>query len=610
MKNKKLIFGITAALLPLVFLAIVELSLWLIDAYPQVPLFIEVTENGKDFVQINSQVGERYFNKNLMPVPNLYPQKFTTQKGKNTLRIFCMGGSTTAGFPYEMTVPFPQQLKFLLNAADHPDQEFEVINLGLSAINSFTVVDWIPEVLKHEPDLILLYMGHNEFYGAYGTGSTISFGNNARITRAILKLQKLRLVQLINATLRKLNKPPASTINPTLMEKVIADKFIPGNSVLRMKTQENFASNLDVILGACQSAGVPVILSDLVSNIRDQIPLDVTSNPSNTASHAHELYLKGLNEFGQGDTATAYISLSRAMNADEVPFRANNFINEILHRKAIQFKLPIVNMENAFRHASKTGLPGHDLFCDHLHPNPLGYHLMARQFLATINGANFLSGKSKAPTSGRPLFVTNLDWEIGSLRIFKLINRWPFGNREVDYSEYSASIDENTGRIAKSFLLDHHIWGKAHSEMADFYLDQADLLHAGAEFMAILEMYPEKIEYYGKLVDNAMKTQQWELVKQTCLKALPRTTAKGMFYFNLALAYKESGDLKQAITYTQRAIEAPELTRSQSANIYFTYALLLLDAKKNMDAILVLEALVAEVPGFAQAQKLLQRLKG
>ncbi|NQV30410.1 MAG: hypothetical protein HQ508_05945 [Candidatus Marinimicrobia bacterium] len=609
MKNKKRIFTIIAALLPIFVLAILELSLWLLDAYPQPPLFIDVKERGIDFVQINSAVGERYFNKNIMPVPNLFPQIFPARKGKNTLRIFCLGGSTTGGFPYEMTVPFPQQLKMLLNQ-DYPDREFEVINLGLSAINSFTVVDWIPEVLEQEPDLILLYMGHNEFYGAYGTGSTISFGNNPRVTRAILKLQKLRLVQFINSTVQKLSNPPPANKSPTLMEKVIADKFIPGNSILRMKTQENFGSNLDVILNACQSSGVPVILSDLVSNIRDQTPLDVTSNPGNEGSRAYELYQKGLNEFQQGDTATAYISLSRAMNADEVPFRANNNINDILHEKAVQFKVPIVNMESAFRAASLSGIPGNELFCDHLHPNPIGYHLMANQFNAAIDKMTILPAKAPSALAKGPLFVTDLDWEIGSLHIFKLINRWPFGNRDVDYSEYSATIDENTARIAKSFLLDHHIWGKAHSEMADVYLAQADLQRAGAEYMAILEMYPEKIEYYEKLVDCAMQTQQWELAKQTCLKALPKTTAKGMFYFNLALSHKANGELSPAIMYTQKAIEAPELSRSQSTNIYFTYALLLLDAKKNMDAILVLEALVVEVPDFAQAQKLLKRLKG
>ena len=83
-----------------------------------------------------------------------------------------------------------------------------------------------------------------------------------------------------------------------------------------------------------------------------------------------------------------------------------------------------------------------------------------------------------------------------------------------------------------------------------------------------------------------------------------------MFYFNLALSYRANGELKQAITYTQKAIEAPELTRTQSTNIYYSYALLLLEAKKNMDAIIVLEALVEAVPDFTLAQQLLQRLKG
>lgn len=86
----------------------------------------------------------------------------------------------------------------MLTAA-YPERSFEVINLGLSAINSFTVLDWIPEVIEQDPDLLIIYMGHNEFYGAYGTGATISLGNSGGITRFILSLQRFHLVQLLNS---------------------------------------------------------------------------------------------------------------------------------------------------------------------------------------------------------------------------------------------------------------------------------------------------------------------------------------------------------------------------------------------------------------------------
>ncbi|MCF7826206.1 MAG: hypothetical protein K9M55_05890 [Candidatus Marinimicrobia bacterium] len=602
MKQRKIIFTLLVALIPLAFLGLVELALWMVDAYPQPPLFIEVEESDQPFIQTNSIVSERYFNKNIMPVPELSPQKFSAEKPTGTLRIFCLGGSTTEGFPYEMTVPFPQQLAFLLEA-NYPDKAFEVINMGLSAINSFTVVDWIPEILRQDPDLILIYMGHNEFYGAYGPGSTISLGHDGRIVRLILKLHKFRVVQMISSMIRGTAKTPSSVANPTLREK-----GIESNSILRIKTRDNFSANLDIILKACQSAGVPVILSNLVSNIKDQAPLDATSNPQQPSSKANELYIKGLHEFHQGDTITAFISLTRAKNNDQVPLRGIDYFNEILHNKANKFDLPIVDMKAAFLSASPSNIPGNDLFCDHLHPNPVGYNLMAREFYQALNQTEILDQAPTPTLPGEAMFVTDLDWEMGSVRIFKQRHYWPFGNSPVDYKDYPALFSEKTAQIAKEYFFDHHFWGKAHNDMADYYLKQVELDKACREYQAMIEMYPEKTEYYAKLVECAREAQLWELVEQTCQSALSTTPAKGMFHYNLALSQKIAGNMEAAMSHIMAAIEAPELTRTQSAKVYFTYAQFLVDMQKPSEAATVLTEILNEVPDFIPAKELLDNL--
>ncbi len=607
MKLKKILFGVLAALLPLAFLALVEFSLWIFNAYPQPPLFLEVEDGGKAYTQINPQVGERYFNKNLMPVPNLYPQKFSREKQAGTMRIFCLGGSSTAGFPYEMTVPFPEQLALLLQA-DYPDMNFEVINMGLSAINSFTIVDWIPDVLRQDPDLILLYMGHNEFYGAYGTGSTISLGNDGRFVRLILKLQKFRVVQMISSMIRSITAPPSTEDNPTLMEKVIADKFIESTSMLRIKTRDNFAANLKVILSKCQSAGVPVIMSNLVSNIKDQVPLDITANPELETTKAYDLYLQGKHQFSQGDTITAHLSFTRAKNNDQVPFRGIDYLNEILHNRADNFGLTIIDMKSAFRKASASTIPGYDLFCDHLHPNPLGYHVMARQFEKAMTRSGILSEIPSHKRPMEPLLVTDLDWEIGALRIFKLLHRWPFGNSQVDYSDYVPLYNEETSKIAQDYLFDHSIWGKAHSEMADYYLKQNQFSNACDEFMAIIAMYPEKIEFYTKLIDCAKGARLWEVVANTSENALARSSEKGMFYYNLAISQRMMGHMDKAITFIEKAVKAPELTAVESANVHFTYARFLIEEQHTSEAAVVLTELVESMPEFVEAQELLAKL--
>ena len=56
-------------------------------------------------------------------------QEFKLDKPKNGLRIFCFGGSTTAGRPYSSTTAFPNWLKLSLQNID-PSKSFEVINVG------------------------------------------------------------------------------------------------------------------------------------------------------------------------------------------------------------------------------------------------------------------------------------------------------------------------------------------------------------------------------------------------------------------------------------------------------------------------------------------------
>lgn len=606
MKSKKIIFSILATLLPLTFLALVELSLWIFNAYSQPPLFLEVKED-PGYMMINSQVGERYFDSNVMPVPNLYPQRFAKHKNTQTTRIFCVGGSTTAGFPYEMTVPFPKQLEMMLEV-NHPERQFEVLNLGLSAINSFTVLDWVPEILDQDPDLILMYMGHNEFYGAYGTGSTISLGHDGRIVRLVMKMQKFRTVQMISSLFRGMSKPPSAVDNPTLMEKVIDDKFIESSSVLRVKTRHNFASNMEIILSRFQTAGIPVVVSNLASNMKDQIPLDITSIPGKESSKAYGLYQKGLREFNQGDTATAYISFRRARNSDQVPFRGNDYINEIIFNKASQYGARQVDMEIAFRRASQTGIPGDELFCDHLHPNPVGYHLMAREFLDVIYNSGIILRPQDEITSTAPILVTDLDWEIGNLKIYKLLHRWPFGDKPVDYSEYVSPYGPATLEITKDYLFDHTIWGKAHEEMAEHFLEIEEFAKACEEYQAIVETYPEKVEFYTKLVECARQAKLYDLVESTCERALEHAVETGMFHYNLAIAKRVSGEMEAAITHIEAALKAPELTRIQSANVNFTYARLLIDLRQPSEAAVVLTQLVRDVPEFTQARELLTQI--
>jgi tetratricopeptide (TPR) repeat protein len=97
-------------------------------------------------------------------------QSFPQQKDENSYRIFCMGGSTTFGRPYQDPLSFCGWLRTYLQAAD-PSRTWEVINAGGISYASYRVARMMNELKDYQPDLFIVYSGQNEFLEqrSYGT---------------------------------------------------------------------------------------------------------------------------------------------------------------------------------------------------------------------------------------------------------------------------------------------------------------------------------------------------------------------------------------------------------------------------------------------------------
>ena len=89
--------------------------------------------------------------------------RFTPDKPHGQFRIFSIGGSTTYGRPYDGDlVSFPGWLRLLLPAVD-PSRPWEVINAGGISYASYRAALVMEELVAYEPDLFIVYTGHNEF---------------------------------------------------------------------------------------------------------------------------------------------------------------------------------------------------------------------------------------------------------------------------------------------------------------------------------------------------------------------------------------------------------------------------------------------------------------
>ena len=605
MDGKKVSFKVFLVFIPLLFFIFLEITLRIFGLFNPQSLFFE--NKNIDFIQVNSDIGQKYFDRNKVPVPNMYPQKFSAIKSKNTFRIFCLGGSTTAGFPYEMNVPFPQQLKFILED-NYSEKKIEVINLGLSAINSFTILDWIPQILNHEPDLIIIYMGHNEYYGAYGVGSKISFTNNGFLVRLALSLKNLNTFLMIEKIFSFSISKISNKSNGTLMEQISNKKKIPIDSKLREKVYNNFGKNLEIILSDIVKSNTQVILSTLTSNLLDQPPFGKNGRDKNDPIESIKFYDKGKELFANQNYDSSKIYFNKARDLDGIPFRADRKINQIIKKKSIDFKIKRLDMVKIFEKNSRGGIPGDNLFSDHLHPNPIGYSLMAYAFYKKIIDIGLLDSNIIAENNG-PSFVTNLDWEIGEQRLFRLKKRWPFKHQIIDYSNYTPYENKITAQIANEFVFKHHVWGKAHEDLAKYYESNMKFLYASKEYEVITKMFPEKKKYFYKLIENAKKSSQWSIVEKTCLNLLDNDADNAIFRYDLALSQRSLGKLKKSFENVNQSIDQGSLNDSQLAYALFLKALILIDIKEYNDSKKILIRIDENFPDLIKVKDILKKLE-
>lgn len=643
--KKRFIFSLILIIWPLFLLGVLEIVLRIAGLFSPEPLFLESYKGGKEVYQLNSYVARRYFNPKKVVVPTLYPETFEKNKSPNTIRIFCLGGSSMAGFPFDYQVPFPHQLYHLLRQT-YPQYHFEVINLGLSAINSFSVLDLLPEVLDKKPDLILIYMGHNEFYGAYGSASTFSIGENGKWIRFYLKWQKLRLLQLLKSTINLFTSSSTTGIQDiNLMEQVIAEKKILFRSPKYQRTLTNFKDNLQIIYEKCADQNIPVISGTLVSNILDLPPLgseflvtavdlqkkiqdylvqssemlhkklwfDALEN-SRLALQLDSGYASSWYQCGKvlallADSQQAYHCLIAAKDRDVIRFRASEDFNQVIQQIAQQFKQPLVDAVSLFRQHSPQGLIGSHLICDHLHPNPQGYYLLAKGYYDKIKEMGLWQNPDQAFSI--PLFpigVTDLDWNIGLLKIFKMMHHWPFPEKQINYNEYKPYGEFVAGKLAYDYLFSHQNWGQAHYDMAEVYLQRKDYRQARQEYQAISSYFPEDPEPYIQSARSYRVEEKWDSCETAYQQALKFKSGNGMILYQIAFSQWKQGKLSDAIQNMETASYAPDLNQEQRLNAQYYLAGFLGEAARIEEAKALLTKILHEHPTYFPAQKLLYQL--
>lgn len=328
---------------------------------------------------LNPDISKKYFPfEQNATIGNREP--FRKVKSPSTVRLFVLGASTSLGFPYMHNGSFARMLRYKLQF-EYPGYSIELINLSLTAINSYTLLDFAKQVVKYHPDGILLYAGHNEYYGAMGAAATGRVGNYPCLIEGIIEAKNLRTVQLLQAFIQRLTPVDSSRIDPdnTLMERMAAHRRIPLDSEQYRRGIRQFKRNLNKMVTLFGTHHIPVFIATLTSNLKDQAPLD-KNDPA-----ASGIYREGLLSYEKQEYTQAAEQFQVAKETDGLRFRAPEEFNKIIRAcaKASPQVFP-VDIAADFKAASPHGIPGKELLLEHVHPNLQGQLRMADAFAKAL----------------------------------------------------------------------------------------------------------------------------------------------------------------------------------------------------------------------------------
>lgn len=533
---KRIVFSLLPLAVLLLLLAGAEIMLRLTSGPATEEPAREARFDGVEWFETNRGLLRKYFPVNSPMVPEVKTTLFRKVKRPETFRVMCLGGSTMFGTPYDMSANIQGILRKQLRHR-HPERELEVVNWGASAINSNVVRDMLPRLLRYAPDLVIVYMGHNEFYGPDGVGASWPEKVFPSLIRLKYSMRDLRIIQVLLSWFAVDPASPGGT--PNLMRQVSEGSRVRLDSDDTEYVVSLFRENLSVIVEQLRKAGIPLVLSEVSSNLmfppfltdslaggrspsrfgREMKALAAGSRyaemlnetdrlPIADSLHPLALYWRGIAERGLGRLAEAKHHLTLARDHDLLKFRAPGMINDVIRSVCAAYDVPLVRADSLMAAAAPDGIPGDSLFWEHLHPTPEGYYVLAAGFAAAIEELDIVGPPAQniplLPMDPDRLSLCWLDLAYGDYSIQRLTGKWPF----EDYRRVPRVLGEATPdlvRIVEDTYRRTLQWNEACYASATLFWRTGRLRDALTTYEAMLEEYPYGF-YTNYLAGNLLST--------------------------------------------------------------------------------------------------------
>lgn len=432
-----------AMLAPVAFLGLLEAVLALAGVRPIAltedplvgfsglqPLFLESPSSAGALMRTNpAKLG--HFN----------AQSFPLKKPAGAYRIFAVGGSTTYGHPWRDPVSYCGWLRELLPSAD-PSRPWEVINAGGISYASYREANLVEEIVRYEPDLILVYSGHNEFLEERTYRKAAAIPGPLRSLSAWL--DRTRTYTLMRRALRWArpsgtgpgNGPPEAGKAaegryrlPGEVDEVLARTIGPEtyarDDTLHARILEHYRLSLERMAALAKSSGARILFLTTPANERDCSPfksvptpgmapeaiaavasalgradsLEAAGRPAEAYAilvaavpldprDAGLLYRAGKAALAAGRHAEAKRLLVRALEEDVCPLRALPAMRAIVRDVARRTGSEVLDV-TAFLEEKTRARLGHDVlgepeFVDHVHLSIDEYRAIAMQVIGKL----------------------------------------------------------------------------------------------------------------------------------------------------------------------------------------------------------------------------------
>ncbi|MGM0598385.1 MAG: tetratricopeptide repeat protein [Candidatus Rifleibacteriota bacterium] len=574
--------------------------------------FIKEVSADEDFIyRANYTFAKRFFPANLARKP--LPEIFPANKKEKTFRVFVLGESAARG-EFLADFSFSRLLEAVLKN-NNPDSKIEIINTGIPAINSWIIGEIADEIIDYQPDLIIIYAGHNEFIGPFGPASIFS-GNSGRLAAKLgIFASSLDLIKAL-----KSDKLPRTLKKGWQgLEMFFENRIEPGSKLIQT-CNDNWQKNLAEIAMTFKNNKISTLICSVPANLKDcppfmSIKTDAETkkaidqlksaysnkkwhkivevfNKNNEALKNHALanWLKAEAILGLKKPEVAQDLYEKALNLDCFRVRTSQAINSISKKIATEYKTGFLDLVPIFKQNSEAQICSRDLIYDHVHLTFKGHYLAAEsiyKFIAGNHDDTSLDFSKAFPDINEIAKLTGFtdnDKIFNTSNIIEAMKGKPF-NLQLNNSESlgffsnklsklkeqqnSASDIYQTTQALEKFSQDWHL----SSRLANMYLQTGQIHEAIAYFNKTLKQNPFNINSINNAGTLYLKSGNFKEAASLFERALELAPNFADPYFNLALCASKQNNLQKAISlYNKTLAVKPSHTNAayNLANIYFS----------------------------------------